>query len=62
MPKIDATNFDQCEQAFLDGPAEMLAQDDPADDWEEMEDCGLLNDGSCSMAGSEHCDFVCLNL
>jgi hypothetical protein len=26
--------------------------------WLEME-CGLMHDGQCSMAGSEHCDFTC---
>lgn len=29
------------------------------DDFEE--ECGLMNDGQCTMAGSEHCDFVCPN-
>lgn len=28
------------------------------DDFLEME-CGLAGDGQCSMAGTEHCDFVC---
>jgi hypothetical protein len=31
--------------------------DDPLADL--MEECGLGADGQCSMAGSEHCDFVC---
>jgi hypothetical protein len=26
--------------------------------WLEQE-CGLMHDGQCSLAGSEHCDFVC---
>ena len=24
-----------------------------------MQDCGKLRDGSCSLAGSEYCDFEC---
>ena len=26
---------------------------------EAEQDCGLRHDGQCSLAGSEHCDFVC---
>lgn len=33
---------------------------DDDDDWLE-EECGLAADGQCSMAGTEHCDFVCPN-
>lgn len=29
-------------------------------DWLEME-CGLMHDGQCAMAGTEHCDFTCPN-
>lgn len=32
--------------------------DEDGDDWDE---CGLMHDGQCSMAGSEHCDFCCPN-
>lgn len=34
---------------------------DPDEDrqaWLEAE-CGLMNDGQCLMAGTEHCDFTC---
>lgn len=31
---------------------------DDMDDLDDME-CGLRADGQCSMAGTEHCDFVC---
>ena len=31
---------------------------DDEDSWLEME-CGLMHDGQCAMAGSEHCDFTC---
>ena len=24
-----------------------------------MDECGLMHDGSCSMAGSEYCDWEC---
>jgi hypothetical protein len=31
-----------------------------SDDFDElMQECGLGHDGQCSMAGTEHCDFVC---
>ena len=39
--------------------------DHPDDDYEPdlMEEaeaeCGLHSDGQCSLAGTEHCDFVC---
>lgn len=40
--------------------------DDYDDDFDleeedEMEDCGLMPDGQCYMAGTEHCDFCCPN-
>ena len=31
----------------------------PCDD--EDENCGLMEDGQCVMAGTEHCDFECPN-
>ena len=32
------------------------------DEFDELEEeCGLGADGECSLAGSEHCDFVCPN-
>lgn len=36
--------------------------DDYDDEWNDcdlMDECGLGHDGQCSMAGTEHCDFVC---
>lgn len=42
---------------------------EPPDDDNEYEDaedglddeCGLMGDGQCTMAGTEHCDFSCPN-
>jgi hypothetical protein len=31
--------------------------DDEDDEWKD--ECWLLDDGQCLMAGSEHCDFCC---
>jgi len=28
------------------------------DDWLD-EECGLMDDGQCRLAGTEHCDFTC---
>lgn len=33
-------------------------EDEPQDE-DPWEGCGLGDDGQCSMAGSEHCDFSC---
>ena len=33
--------------------------EDDGDDW--MDECGLMHDGQCTMAGTEHCDFSCPN-
>jgi hypothetical protein len=33
--------------------------EDDEDEWED--DCGLMADGQCMLAGSEHCDFCCPN-
>ncbi len=34
--------------------------DEEIDEFEElMQECGLRHDGQCSMAGTEHCDFIC---
>lgn len=48
-----------CDQCVID-----LSQDDgedvddePDDEWGD--DCGLMHNGQCSMAGTEHCDFEC---
>ncbi len=39
--------------------------DDDPRDWDEEdgddEECGLMDDGQCLLAGSEHCDFCCPN-
>ena len=56
-PKLDAATQAQiddhlCDDDHFDG------EDD--DDFLEME-CGLMRDGQCSQAGTEHCDFVCPN-
>lgn len=34
------------------------ADEDFEDEWDN---CGLGDDGQCSLAGSEHCDFSCAN-
>lgn len=39
----------------------LYEDDDEAEDedfWLEQE-CGLMHDGQCAMAGAEHCDFTC---
>ena len=36
------------------------SDNDPSEDFDDA-DCGLMNNGSCSMAGSEFCDFECPN-
>ena len=35
--------------------------DDPRDDDEEdgQDECGLMPDGQCLLAGTEHCDWDC---
>lgn len=35
-----------------------LDESDEEYDWLEQE-CGLMADGQCGMAGTEHCDFSC---
>lgn len=37
-------------------PVEDVAEFDDEDDADE---CGLMEDGQCAYAGSEHCDFEC---
>lgn len=32
---------------------------DDENEFDPMDECGLAHDGQCSMAGTEHCDFVC---
>jgi hypothetical protein len=33
---------------------------DPFDELDELDmDCGLADDGQCSQAGTEYCDFEC---
>lgn len=33
--------------------------EDYDDPFEDAMDCGLMRDGTCSMAGSEYCDWDC---
>lgn len=44
-----------------DGPDDDYFDDDEyADDDDDLyEDCGMMADGYCTMAGSEHCDWDC---
>lgn len=32
---------------------------DIEEEYDPMDECGLADDGQCSMAGTEHCDFKC---
>ncbi len=35
-------------------------EEDDGDEYEnDLDDCGLMNDGQCGYAGSEYCDFEC---
>lgn len=34
---------------------------DIGDDEDWLDECGLMADGQCAMAGTEHCDFSCPN-
>lgn len=34
---------------------------DDLEDEDDFEDCGLMPDGQCGLAGTEHCDFSCPN-
>ena len=43
----------------LDDDHEFDSDDGDGDEWGN--DCGLMSDGQCTMAGSEHCDFSCPN-
>jgi len=38
---------------------EMWMLDDDFDDDEIEEECGLMADGMCMLAGTEHCDWDC---
>lgn len=40
-------------------PEEYSDYEDFYDEEEDDEECGLMPDGQCQLAGSEHCDFVC---
>lgn len=46
-------------------PADLEYYDDDPRDWDEEDgddfDCGLMPDGQCMSAGTEHCDFDCPN-
>ena len=41
--------------------AELRECYEPEEDYEPEDDCGMLPDGSCTMAGSEWCDWECPN-
>jgi hypothetical protein len=34
-------------------------EDDYEDDYDEIDDCGMMPDGQCSLAGTEWCDWEC---
>lgn len=56
-----AQYIEDCANGMYEDPDDWLYDDDgDEDDWLEQE-CGLGPDGQCSMAGTEHCDFVCPN-
>ena len=51
----------QAEQAQIDDQLYEIDDGDDdcdEDDWLEQE-CGLMADGQCMMAGTEHCDCIC---
>ena len=60
----DPVEHDPAEHEPRDPPVGMQSMpddyDDPGDE-DGLADCGLMNNGSCSMAGSEFCDFECPN-
>lgn len=29
-------------------------------EWGDFDECGLMDDGQCMLAGTEHCDFECM--
>lgn len=39
----------------------LFEDDDDAEDGDDLleQECGLMHDGQCAMAGTEHCDFTC---
>ena len=48
-----------CVQAEIDGYSD--GDDSDGEDDDPFDECGLMRDGQCSMAGTEHCDFECPN-
>jgi hypothetical protein len=75
VPVTDARDYDEgmngrvytvCKECKQKQIEELKAEFDPYDDYDEPDpmeeaelECGLGGDGQCSLAGSEHCDFVC---
>lgn len=49
---------DQIDDHLFDGD-DTDDLEDEHDAWEQ--DCGLMADGQCLQAGTEHCDFCCPN-
>jgi hypothetical protein len=47
----------------MGGPDDHVFNDDneydQEDEYDPMDECGLMHDGQCSQAGTEHCDFSC---
>lgn len=38
---------------------ELYDDGDNGDPFDELDECGLMDDGQCQLAGTEHCDFSC---
>lgn len=34
-------------------------EDEDSSEDDLLQECGLMHDGQCSQAGTEHCDFIC---
>jgi hypothetical protein len=55
---FDQSEYDEITRDFGDFNDD--AFDDDADELEDaMQNCGMLQDGSCMKAGSEECDWEC---
>lgn len=50
----------QIDDHLYEPPDDDNEYEDDDDFWLEQE-CGLMADGQCAMAGTEHCDFSCPN-
>lgn len=57
--KYEGMRFDGlCTDCFVD-PAHLDRGDYCDDEDDGWDDCGLMPDGTCMQAGTEHCDWDC---